>query len=125
MSDIDDLFEFSDTATDESTTNETFGFFAKRYAAAYGVANLIDIGQWVVAGATVLMMIGMVVLAADGNKPNGGMLCSISVLVLIAAGGYIFMMRAAAALLRVLIDSAVGVAPGLTDKERLKIVKKG
>ena len=123
MSDVDDLLEVSEKAKTEEQANETFQFFARRYGAAYEVAKLLDIAQWVIGGITALAVPVLAVMAAD-SRSGGELFCSLSFLIMFAAATYISLMRAIAAFLRVLIDSAVGVAPGLSEEERLRILRK-
>jgi hypothetical protein len=102
-----------------SDKSQSYRFFSDRYSPAYRVASWwMTLKGLCFVVAVLVLVCG--VMAASKLGPSG-ILMGVAGAAACVIVGLVF--EVFAALLRVLIDSAVSTAPTLTDEERLSLIK--
>jgi hypothetical protein len=102
-----------------SNKSQSYHFFSDRYSPAYRVASWwMTLKSICFFAAAVVLILGMTASLKFGP---GGFLMGVAGAAACVIVGLVF--EVFAALLRVLIDSAVSTAPTLTDEERLSLIK--
>ncbi len=93
----------------------------RRYAPAYAVARLLKKLRLVIAVLSAAAIVFCLAMGVGGGLGSAIYLVFVPTFVFIGLGAW-FLLDALAAFLRVAVDIAIGVAPGISDDEKLGLL---